>query len=88
MPRRLGAKNVFGVEPLIIPALKFPLFHYSSPENIIIPLFPTTAKISVILYIPLFLFTPRTIHSNFPKSPEAFHESKVSDQRKLAKAID
>ena len=43
-----------------------PLFHYSSPQNVIIPLFPknqghySTAKISVIL-IPLFLFSTRGI---------------------------
>ena len=49
--RGLKRNNEVFIIPLIIPALKFPLFHYSSPENIIIPLFPTTAKISVILYI-------------------------------------
>ena len=58
----------------IIPALKVPLFHYSSPENLIIPLFPKNqGHYSIIPVQKISLF--RVHYSSSP--PEVYNKLKT-----------
>ena len=80
----------------IIPALKFPLFHYSSPENLIIPLFPKNQdhySIIPLQKFPLFLFhysqsKAREVLDSFSFEPvSSSHVRGILDHLNLRKAV-